>query len=1167
MAFLLAFTSVITYHIVNAQSEPVELYTSRSTDISMTTSTGNKLLYPIMQRKDNGSYAYCLDRSKKGAPSGGAHYDGESINFSTLKAIKVKRLKTLANYGLGGDLENKLLSGLTEDEKYAATQLAYHIYADVDDITKEKTNAFQDFELKESSIKGYIEASACPKFKPTPNSISSEKAFKAAMEILIKVAKVSAWNGTVSVKKGTEEMTDNGDGTFSCSITITPTNCEWKLTPNVDKLSGLTKVTRTTNKGTTGVLKGNSKETITLTFDRNRSVSLKVIPVVSGTSAVENIMLGKISTDDDSYQRIIYYNDNKFDSVPTEVEFGQVDYAKLQITKKDKKTGEIIKDYPAKFGVYSDSNCTDLIETTVTEDGIATCSKLEPGKYYIKELKAPNGYIRDSVSNPTKFVHKVLLTGNKTTYFELENEQAQATIKIKKVIKGTSIPVKDVVYRLYAKSDIVFNGKTIFKEGDLAFTFPATNDKGEAKSSYIPFGEYNIVEYTCPDGIVLDTTKHPIKVSYKNDSTVEVIKNVTLSDEYATVKTKLIKKNRDSDVILNEATLAGAEYGLYAEETINDTLNNKTYVKDDLIQTVTTITDVNNEEQAVAEWDSVPVGKYYIKEIKAPKGYKLDVTKYSFEVKEPNTVVIETEHTVEVEEQPESRLLTIVKKDLDSNSIVKKEGFAFQIYKKNSGECVSYTDEDGNLIDTFVTDSDGYAKIAKPLGVGTYVIKEVDVAEGYVLNDKEVEFVINEDIEDDVLEVAFYNKAVKGNITVKKEGEVLTDYIDGKFVYDKQILSGIEFDLYAAEDIYVPYEDTIVYKKGTKVANAVTGEDGYATFNNLLLGKYIVKESSSPSEYVKNNTKYSVELVADDTYSEIVLEEITVLNKKKDLALSLSKISSDKDNLLYLKGAEFNLIANENIVNYAGKVIVKKNTILDTAVTDKNGRIVFRDDLPLSVYSENFLNKNISLLYRLEETKAPDGYIKNTKPIYLSGSIDGTVSDIKLVNSVDEEHIAVKSDNIADEEVLKINYEVIAENKSTEVHITKVDATTGKELPGATLVVKDSKGKTVDKWVSTKEAHIIKGLKVGKYTLTETIAPKGYYVAKSITFEVKDDGKVTKVVMKDKIKPIKTGDNSNYTPLQKYNPLNPNGGMMMYIIMFVIALFAGGFLGFRYIRR
>ena len=141
--------------------------------------------------------------------------------------------------------------------------------------------------------------------------------------------------------------------------------------------------------------------------------------------------------------------------------------------------------------------------------------------------------------------------------------------------------------------------------------------------------------------------------------------------------------------------------------------------------------------------------------------------------------------------------------------------------------------------------------------------------------------------------------------------------------------------------------------------------------------------------------------------------------------------------------------------------------------------------MPLSVYSENFLNKNISLLYRLEETKAPDGYIKNTKPIYLSGSIDGTVSDIKLVNSVDEEHIAVKSDNIADEEVLKINYEVIAENKSTEVHITKVDATTGKELPGATLVVKDSKGKTVDKWVSTKEAHIIKGLKVGKYTLTE----------------------------------------------------------------------------------
>ena len=86
----------------------------------------------------------------------------------------------------------------------------------------------------------------------------------------------------------------------------------------------------------------------------------------------------------------------------------------------------------------------------------------------------------------------------------------------------------------------------------------------------------------------------------------------------------------------------------------------------------------------------------------------------------------------------------------------------------------------------------------------------------------------------------------------------------------------------------------------------------------------------------------------------------------------------------------------------------------------------------------------------------------------------------------------------------------------TEVQISKIDATTSKELPGAHLVVKDANGKVVEEWTSTEEVHVIKGLKPGKYTLTETIAPEGYVLStETITFEVKSDGTVTKVVMKN----------------------------------------------------
>lgn len=86
---------------------------------------------------------------------------------------------------------------------------------------------------------------------------------------------------------------------------------------------------------------------------------------------------------------------------------------------------------------------------------------------------------------------------------------------------------------------------------------------------------------------------------------------------------------------------------------------------------------------------------------------------------------------------------------------------------------------------------------------------------------------------------------------------------------------------------------------------------------------------------------------------------------------------------------------------------------------------------------------------------------------------------------------------------------------TTQVEISKVDITTGNELPGATLVVKNSKGNVIDTWVSTDKKHVIKNLPAGKYTLIETIAPDGYVRAKEAVFEVKADGSITNVKMVD----------------------------------------------------
>lgn len=92
---------------------------------------------------------------------------------------------------------------------------------------------------------------------------------------------------------------------------------------------------------------------------------------------------------------------------------------------------------------------------------------------------------------------------------------------------------------------------------------------------------------------------------------------------------------------------------------------------------------------------------------------------------------------------------------------------------------------------------------------------------------------------------------------------------------------------------------------------------------------------------------------------------------------------------------------------------------------------------------------------------------------------------------------------------------VIMRDDITKVQISKVDIATGKELPGAELVIKDKDGNTVAQWVSEDKPHYIEKLPAGDYTLTEITAPNGYQLAESIVFTVLPTGELQTVVMKD----------------------------------------------------
>lgn len=138
-----------------------------------------------------------------------------------------------------------------------------------------------------------------------------------------------------------------------------------------------------------------------------------------------------------------------------------------------------------------------------------------------------------------------------------------------------------------------------------------------------------------------------------------------------------------------------------------------------------------------------------------------------------------------------------------------------------------------------------------------------------------------------------------------------------------------------------------------------------------------------------------------------------------------------------------------------------------------------------------------------------------------------------------------------------INVEM--QNKLTETEISKVNATNGKELPGATLQILDSEGKVLTfcldkdgkevkecKWVSTDKPFIVKGLAVGKYKLKEIVAPEGFALKETVVeFEVKGDGSITKVKMENELE------------VEVPDTLSARSTLLLCIAMFDIALGIG----------
>ena len=200
-----------------------------------------------------------------------------------------------------------------------------------------------------------------------------------------------------------------------------------------------------------------------------------------------------------------------------------------------------------EFTVYTDENCTNVAmkEDSTSQaifvsdaNGKVTIGDLADGTYYVKETKAPPGYMLDEENAvyilKMKAHNSVLKTQEGTQVIRITNQELQVTLKFQKLAYGSS----DTSQGLPEAELSRYNGTDV-ETGEIKDGAVPVYSWTSGESAYIPTGKfkagtYYIFETKSPDGYYL--LDKPVSVMIKEDGTVTVTggnsKLVENVDEY-----------------------------------------------------------------------------------------------------------------------------------------------------------------------------------------------------------------------------------------------------------------------------------------------------------------------------------------------------------------------------------------------------------------------------------------------------------------------------------------------------------------------------------------------------------------------------------------------------------------------------------------------------------
>lgn len=515
----------------------------------------------------------------------------------------------------------------------------------------------------------------------------------------------------------------------------------------------------------------------------------------------------------------------------------------------------------AVFTLYKADN-TEVEKVTTDKAGVALFTGLNPGRYYIKETKAPEGYKPldkrfDFIIDANGNLKGDGFSGDGLYTLTVKNSPLEYGFKVKKVsTNDEKLVLPGAEFRILG--------------GGLDRTY-TTGADGLTEQITLPIGEYTLTEMKAPEGYVINGAGRHISVKadgiYLDGDKLTGTAEITVQNAPGSFKLKLVKVDADTNQPLaNVAFILKGKYG----------------------GTHSLITGSNGTTDTI----SLAPGEYTLSEVAAAEGYAIPLNGWGFTVTEGT--VQQVTNTSEVTEWSfndglltltlkNSRIyggLTIEKTDGKDGSALAGAEFTVAgsdgtplTFIKNNGRYEAATGEGASS--TIATDANGKAYITG-LKFGNYAVTETKAPEGYVLKGDRHSIAISRQQTEVTLRLK-NDKAMYKVTAIKHDaGE------NGK------LLVGAEFTLYSAE--------------GAVVAKAVTGYDGTAVFE-VPEGKYKLIETRAPAGYQLSGD-FVREITVNAMQDSVGEFKYTFNNEKTSYSIEIHKHDSE-DKQKKLAGAEF----------------------------------------------------------------------------------------------------------------------------------------------------------------------------------------------------------------------------------------------------------------------